>query len=173
MSAELKAYKKELQNGLKLADTLASVVLSLADKLPAFTRDTEYIALKTRDVYSFYHGGIASTDVPETTDIHKFESVANEYVSPQSTAKWTKWHRDSYMVGALARFNINADLSKNLGAPVVLVADAENAFETTRSGKVRGRKVRSGQGRLQSLFEQRGPGGGIGPGDRPFHRPDR
>ena len=109
-AAELKAYKKELQNGLKLADTLASVVLSLADKLPAFTRDTEYIALKTRDVYSFYHGGIASTDVPETTDIHKFESVANEYVSPQSTAKWTKWHRDSYMVGALARFNINADL---------------------------------------------------------------
>ena len=41
--------------------------------------------------------------------------------------------------GAMAsfEFNINADLSKNLGAPVVLVADAENAFETTRSGKVR------------------------------------
>ncbi len=107
---ELKAYKKELQNGLKLADTLASVVLSLADKLPAFTRDTEYIALKTKDVYSFYHGGIASTDVPEITDIHRFESVVNEYVSPQSTAKWTKWHRDAYMVGALARFNVNADL---------------------------------------------------------------
>jgi coenzyme F420-reducing hydrogenase alpha subunit len=36
--------------------------------------------------------------------------VANEYVSDQSTAKWTKWHRDSYAVGALARFNNNADL---------------------------------------------------------------
>jgi coenzyme F420-reducing hydrogenase alpha subunit len=41
-------------------------------------------------------------------DIHKFESVVNEYVSPQSTAKWTKWHRDSYAVGALARYNLNA-----------------------------------------------------------------
>jgi phosphate acetyltransferase len=41
--------------------------------------------------------------------------------------------------GAMAsfEFDINADLSKNLGAPVVLVADAENAFETTLTGKVR------------------------------------
>jgi sulfhydrogenase subunit alpha len=106
---ELKAYKKELEKGLALADTLASVVLSLAGKLPDLKRDTEYIALKEKDVYSFYHGGIASTDVPEITDPHRFESVVNEYVSPQSTAKWCKWHRESYMVGALARFNINAD----------------------------------------------------------------
>jgi sulfhydrogenase subunit alpha len=107
---DLKFYKKQLQNGLALADTLASVVLSVADKLPAFTRETEYIAVKTQNVYSFYHGGIASTDTADITDIHRFESVVNEYVSPQSTAKWCKWHRDSYMVGALARFNINADL---------------------------------------------------------------
>ncbi len=41
--------------------------------------------------------------------------------------------------GAMAsfEFDINADLSKNLGAPVVLVADAANAFETTLTGKVR------------------------------------
>ena len=28
----------------------------------------------------------------------------------QSTSKWAKWHRDSYAVGALARFNNNAEL---------------------------------------------------------------
>ena len=41
--------------------------------------------------------------------------------------------------GAMAsfEFDINADLSKNLGAPVVLVADAESAFETSLTGKVR------------------------------------
>ena len=41
--------------------------------------------------------------------------------------------------GAMAsfEFDINAELSKNLGAPVVLVADAESAFETTLTGKVR------------------------------------
>ena len=35
--------------------------------------------------------------------------MVNEYVLPQSTAKWCKWHRDSYAVGSLARFNLNAD----------------------------------------------------------------
>ncbi len=41
--------------------------------------------------------------------------------------------------GSLAsfEFEINAELAKSLGAPVVLVADAENAFETTLTGKVR------------------------------------
>ncbi|MBN2353187.1 MAG: Ni/Fe hydrogenase subunit alpha [Spirochaetales bacterium] len=108
--AQLKAYKKDLENGMKLVGILADVVVSLADKLPDFNRDTEYVALKTDGTYTFYHGDIASTDVKETTDVHKFESVANEYVSAQSTAKWCKWHRDSYAVGALARYNINADL---------------------------------------------------------------
>jgi coenzyme F420-reducing hydrogenase alpha subunit len=42
--------------------------------------------------------------------------VANEYVTPQSTAKWCRWHRESYMVGALARFNLNADLLLPLAA---------------------------------------------------------
>jgi sulfhydrogenase subunit alpha len=90
--------------------TLADVVLSLADKLPALERDTEYIALKQNGLYTFYHGNIASTDTPKVEDVRQFESVVNEYVSPHSTAKWTKWHRESYAVGALARFNINADL---------------------------------------------------------------
>ena len=41
--------------------------------------------------------------------------------------------------GAMAsfEFNINADLARNLSAPVVVVADAEHAFETTLTGKVR------------------------------------
>ena len=93
---------------------LAQVVLSLADQLPAFDRPTEYIALVNPGDYAFYHGNVGSTDTDEVTDIHEFESVANEYVSTQSTAKWTKWHRDSYAVGALARFNLNADLLQPL-----------------------------------------------------------
>ena len=91
-------------------EALAELVLSLAGNLPAFERETEYIALVEPDVYTFYHGNIGSTDTSETVDIHDFESVVNEYVSPQSTAKWAKWHRESYAVGALARYNLNADL---------------------------------------------------------------
>jgi len=60
--------------------------------------------------YTFYHGDIASTDYDGTVPVNDWKTVANEYVSDQSTAKWTKWHRDSYAVGALARFNNNGQL---------------------------------------------------------------
>jgi len=106
---ELRDLKKMLEEVVPDLKTIAEVVLSLADKLPAFERETEYIALKEPGHYTFYHGEIGSSDVDATTPVQNFESVANEYVSPQSTAKWCKWHRDSYAVGALARYNLNAE----------------------------------------------------------------
>ena len=106
---ELKELKKSLEDIVPKLEIVAELVLSLAGNLPGFERDTEYIALVEPGRYPFYHGHIGSTDIPKMVDIHEFESVANEYVSGQSTAKWAKWHRDSYAVGALARFNLNAD----------------------------------------------------------------
>jgi len=108
--AELKALKKTLvEQVVPDLKTIASVVLSLAGNLPPLNRPTEYVALTHPDGYTFYHGPIASTDTKETVPVSQFERVVNEHVSPQSTAKWTRYHRDSYAVGALARFNINAD----------------------------------------------------------------
>ncbi|RKY22296.1 MAG: Ni/Fe hydrogenase subunit alpha [Planctomycetota bacterium] len=108
---------RQLQNTLKETitnlKTIADAVLSVADNIPNFERDTEYISLKQTKppTYTFYHGEITSTDIDgETVSIKDWHKVANEYVSEQSTAKWTKWHRDSYAVGALARFNNNAEL---------------------------------------------------------------
>ena len=46
-------------------------------------------------------------------DVSTYEKVVNEFVVPQSTAKYCKHKRDSYMVGALARFNINASQLHN------------------------------------------------------------
>jgi sulfhydrogenase subunit alpha len=106
---DLKGLKKSIEDTIPRLQAIAELVLSLADKLPAFERDTEYIALVEPGMYTFYHGSIGSTDTPDLVDVHDFESVANEYVSRQSTAKWTRWHRDSYAVGALARYNLNAD----------------------------------------------------------------
>ena len=106
---KLRELKKAIEDAVPDLKILAEVVLSLADKLPVFNRDTEYIALKQPDHYTFYHGDIASTDTDEIVPIQEFERVVNEYVLPQSTAKWCKWHRDSYAVGALARFNLNAE----------------------------------------------------------------
>ncbi len=88
---------------------IAEAVLSVAGSIPAFTRETEYISLRQDNppAYTFYHGDIASTDYDGTIPVNDWKTVTNEYVSDQSTAKWTKWHRDSYAVGALARFNNN------------------------------------------------------------------
>jgi len=106
---QLLELKKVLEDSVADLKTIAEVVLSLADKLPDFTRETEYIAQSKPGTYPFYHGDIGSTDADEDVPVEEFESVVNEYISPQSTAKWTKWHRDAFAVGALARFNLNAD----------------------------------------------------------------
>ncbi len=106
---ELRGLKRSIEGTIPRLQAIAELVLSVADKLPAFERDTEYIALVEPGTYTFYHGSIGSTDTPDVVDVHDFESVANEYVTRQSTAKWARWHRDSYAVGALARYNLNAD----------------------------------------------------------------
>jgi coenzyme F420-reducing hydrogenase alpha subunit len=106
----------ELQARLKGCMTdltaVAEVVLSAAGAIPAFTRETEYVSLRqdSPPAYTFYHGDIASTDCDGMVPVNDWKTVANEYVSDQSTAKWTRWHRDSYAVGALARFNNNGPL---------------------------------------------------------------
>jgi len=107
--SELRGLKESIESVVPRVEDLAELVLSLVGSIPAFERETEYIALVEPNMYTFYHGDIGSTDTADITDTHKFESVVNEYVSPQSTAKWAKWHRESYAVGALARFNLSAD----------------------------------------------------------------
>jgi sulfhydrogenase subunit alpha len=108
---------RELQQTLKDAvpdlKKIAQVVLSVAANIPKFERPTEYVSLKqtTPAAYTFYHGGVTSNDNKgAAVPIEKWHDVANEYVVEQSTAKWAKWHRDAYAVGALARFNNNAEL---------------------------------------------------------------
>ncbi len=105
---QLKDLQITLTETLTDLGAIAEVILSVADKIPAFERETEYVSLKDTQRYSFYHGDIASTD-DHTAAVSDWQKVANEYVVEQSTAKWAKWHRDSYAAGALARFNNNAD----------------------------------------------------------------
>jgi len=114
---ELRSLQDRLRKAVPDLKRIAEVLLSLADRIPAFERETEYIALVHPKEYTFYHGEIGSTDMGgELVGIQEFESVVNEYVSPQSTAKWTRWHRDSYAVGALARFKLNAAKLRPLAA---------------------------------------------------------
>ncbi|MBW8000523.1 MAG: Ni/Fe hydrogenase subunit alpha [Planctomycetes bacterium] len=105
---QFKELKDNLTEVMTDLGTIAEVVFSVADKVPQFERDTEYVSLQNPDRYSFYNGDIVSSD-GHTAAVSDWQNVANEYVVEQSTAKWAKWHRDSYAVGALARFNNNAD----------------------------------------------------------------
>ncbi len=109
---QFRDLQERLKNSVADLTAVAEAVLSVADKLPNFTRETEYVSLKQDNppTYTFYHGDITSTDFDGTVPVNDWQSVANEYVSDQSTAKWTKWNRQSYTVGALARFNNNAEL---------------------------------------------------------------
>lgn len=88
------------------SDVEATVELYMTLKLPDFSRDTEYIALHKEDEYCFIDGVIASTD-GGTWPIEAYRTVTNEQIVPHSSAKHASHQRDSYMVGALARFNVN------------------------------------------------------------------
>jgi coenzyme F420-reducing hydrogenase alpha subunit len=106
---ELMKLKDKLIACRQTLDDVAGVILENADKLPNFSRETEYISLTSDKEYALYDGMIGSTDT-ETIDVADYESVVNEFVVPQSTAKYCKHQRESYMVGAIARFNNNAAL---------------------------------------------------------------
>ena len=131
---QLKELKQTLTDAVTDLGVIVDVVCSVADKIPAFERETEYVSLRESAMYAFYDGQIVSTD-GHTSDVSKWESVANEYVSPQSTAKWAKWHRGSYAVGALARFNNNygqlVDPAKALAEKIGLKQGCCNPYMNT------------------------------------------
>jgi len=105
---DLLILRDKLQSSIPALEVVANLVQSLAPKIPNFVRETEFIALSNPDEYALYDGRIASTDT-DSAPASEYLSYTNEYIVPQSTAKWAKHARESYMVGALARLNINYD----------------------------------------------------------------
>lgn len=105
---QLLQLKNRLIEGQNLVQDLAGVIQNVVDKLPNFTRETEYIALTSNSEYALYDGVIASTDTGKHPNYRDYKEITNEYIVSQSTAKYAKHARESYMVGALARFNLNS-----------------------------------------------------------------
>jgi sulfhydrogenase subunit alpha len=90
------------------ADLDATVELFQNLSLPAFEHDAEYLALCKEDEYCFIDGTITSSD-GGSWPVEEYLQVTNEQVIDHSTAKHARNQRQSYMVGALARFKINYD----------------------------------------------------------------
>ena len=134
---QFRDLQQRLKDCVKDLKAVVEVVLSVAGNIPQFERSTEYVSLKQDKppTYTFYHGDIGSTDHEGTVAINDWKTVANEFVVDQSTSKWCKWHRDSYAVGALARFNNNADLLSPLAKQVAgqfnLKKGCKNPFMNT------------------------------------------
>ena len=120
---QLLKLKKDLEEGLKTTKQLALVIHSVIAKLPDFKRETEYIGLTSKREYALYDGDIASTDTGIFPDYMNYQKIMKEYFVPQSTALHAKHNRESYMVGALARYNLN---SKQLHKEAKNTADLFN-----------------------------------------------
>jgi coenzyme F420-reducing hydrogenase alpha subunit len=76
---------------------------------PSFERETEYVSLTHPSVYPFYEGELFSSETG-SLDPSSYREAVKEYVQPHSTAKYARWNRPEYMVGALSRVNNNRHL---------------------------------------------------------------
>jgi sulfhydrogenase subunit alpha len=123
--AKLKDAKVELTSAIKVLKTL---------KLPKFERETEYISLYKPGEYALLEGNIFSSDSGETS-YKNYLALTNEYLIDHSTAKRAKHKRDSFMVGALARYNNNqqwlSDRAKEVAAELGLKAPCYNSYMIT------------------------------------------
>lgn len=105
---ELRDLRGRLEDSVDDLKSITELLKSLMPKLPDFSRETEFISITSGEEYPFYDGKLASTDTG-TAPVEEYLDYTNEYMVSQSTAKYTKHNRESYMVGALARLNNNYD----------------------------------------------------------------
>lgn len=111
------------------------LVAALAPQFPDFVRETEYVALVSdTDEYPLLYGDVGSTDGVRKPK-EEYRSITNEFLVKHSTAKHARLSRDSYAVGALARFNLNADklhpAARAVAEKIGLLAPCHNPFLNT------------------------------------------
>ncbi len=104
---KLLALADELKRSV--ADVEATASLFATFEIPGFKRETEFVSLKGEKEYPWIGGKLVSTDGVEYPEAD-YLRMTNEYVDKNNTSKWCRLSRDSFAVGALARFNNNYDL---------------------------------------------------------------
>jgi len=104
---EKEALKKIVSDSgdiLKIAMELGEFFKGI--KMPEFSRETEYVALHKKGEYAIYDGDIISNrglHIP----VAKFEENFSELAKQQEVIKKVNHQGKSYMVGAIARINLN------------------------------------------------------------------
>ena len=103
--------RESLKNLVKESGHILNLALELAEffktiKVPEFSRETEYVSLAKKGGYAIYDGDIFSNrglHIP----VEKFESNFHELSKQTEVIKRMEHNGKSYMVGAIARININ------------------------------------------------------------------
>jgi len=101
---KLLALRDELERSVD--DLAATAELFSTLTIPNFVRETEFVSLKGEGDYPFIGGRLVSSDGVEKAE-SEYLAMTNEYVDDNNTSKWCKLSRQSFAVGALARFNNN------------------------------------------------------------------
>ncbi|MCP4267277.1 MAG: Ni/Fe hydrogenase subunit alpha, partial [Candidatus Brocadiaceae bacterium] len=101
---DLEVFKKRIEASRDEMDETVKFFKNLQS--PEFERETEYISLTNPSEYALYDGNIKSSDNGETAPVDYLDRV-KEYIVSHSTSKHARSNKNSYMVGALARFNNN------------------------------------------------------------------
>ncbi len=100
----LRAISDDLKRSLEDIEAAVSLFSSL--EIPDFVRETEFVSLKGETNYPWIGGRLLSTDGVDLPE-EEYLKMTNEYVDKNNTSKWCRLSRDSFAVGALARFNNN------------------------------------------------------------------
>lgn len=89
-----------LQEALALGEFFKTI------KIPEFSRETEYVALSQAGSYAIYDGDLVSSDGMHVP-VAKFENSFHELQKQNEVIKKVDHAGKSYMVGAIARINLN------------------------------------------------------------------
>jgi len=101
---KLLALRDELKRSFEDIGKTADLLRTF--EIPAFERETEFVALKGENEYPWIGGRLVSTDGVEHAE-RDYRKMTNEYVDPNNTSKWCRLSRPSFAVGALGRYNNN------------------------------------------------------------------
>lgn len=131
---ELAKLRQALEETRPKLDAVVDLLAGVLGKVPDFVRPTEYVALVSPTEYALYWGQVGSSKA-QTRPAQLYMDVTKEYLIPTSTAKWCKGAEDTYMVGALARYNMNHQLlstrAKAAAKKLGLAAPCDNPFMIT------------------------------------------
>jgi coenzyme F420-reducing hydrogenase alpha subunit len=102
---KLEELLKESRSALDVAVRLARFFCQL--KYPDFTRDCQFVALGAPDEYAIYDGPVKRGQ--ESKPVSEFMAGIQEFQVPENPgAKRSKFEGKTFMVGALARLNLNS-----------------------------------------------------------------